>query len=536
MGLEDFEQSLAASRDTGESKERSHEERERKHRHHHRSHRHRDESRDRERRHKHKRRHERGDDDEVDRRQKKRLRSESPKPVDRAVKVFDSEDEDDEDGWVEKEAVAALVEKPAAADEGEGKTKMHRDAWMQEPSALEMEYVQSRKPKEAAGQFVSAKTNQEFQIPNPDHLADLQADLASDAQDEQQTERVEDEPAQHDVTYSFGDAGSSWRMTKLSAVYRQAKEGGRTVDEVAQERYGELRDFDDAREEERELDRRRMYGREYVGLVKPSGELFQERKMEAGSRREREEQEAKMEHDDLPQGEIVDQPAAPTALDRTALNKLKAQMLKAQLRHAPHAAQLESEHALAAAASSAHPMLPDTITLNPMDSRALTSGRAGEVVAAGTGKRARERGTVVENTEMSLDDMVRAEKRSKGGEGRAFAERIAKDGKFRDDLKYMDDNAANLSKNVVKSETQLKGQAIGEYGKMQAALASCPLCHHEDAATAEQRSPVAPVVSLATRVYLTLPTEPEIARGGVVVVPIQHHATLLDCDEDEWEE
>ena len=61
---------------------------------------------------------------------------------------------------------------------------------------------------------------------------------------------------------------------------------------------------------------------------------------------------------------------------------------------------------------------------------------------------------------------------------------------------------------------------------------NCPLCHHEDTGV----PPVAPVVSLATRVYLTLPTEPELSKGGACIIPIQHRGNLLECDEDEWEE
>lgn len=47
---------------------------------------------------------------------------------------------------------------------------------------------------------------------------------------------------------------------------------------------------------------------------------------------------------------------------------------------------------------------------------------------------------------------------------------------------------------------------------------------------------MAPIVSLATRTYLTLPTEPEISEGGAIIVPVQHRTNLLECDDDEWEE
>ncbi|KAK1076991.1 Pre-mRNA-splicing factor cwf19, partial [Friedmanniomyces endolithicus] len=193
-------------------------------------------------------------------------------------------------------------------------------------------------------------------------------DLENDFDDEDGdgadvAEKVQDEPAQHEVSYTFGDSGSSWRMMKLKAVYRQAEESKQSVEDVALKRYGDLRDFDDAREEERELDRRKMYGKDYVGLVKPSGEFFQERKMKAGLARESQHEDStNATHDELPQGEMIrERPAAPTTapLDLAALNKLQAQVMRAKLRNAPNATQLEQEYNLAASASLANNAKPD---------------------------------------------------------------------------------------------------------------------------------------------------------------------------------
>jgi len=71
---------------------------------------------------------------------------------------------------------------------------------------------------------------------------------------------------------------------------------------------------------------------------------------------------------------------------------------------------------------------------------------------------------------------------------------------------------------------------------MRRTLDTCPLCHHED--TVPATPPLAPVVSLATRTYLTLPTSPEITPYGLCasIIPIQHRLNLLECDDDEWEE
>jgi Protein similar to CwfJ C-terminus 1/Protein similar to CwfJ C-terminus 2 len=233
---------------------------------------------------------------------------------------------------------------------------------------------------------------------------------------------------------------------------------------------------------------------------------------------------------DLPLGLIMEKIKTP-ALDQTALNRLRAQMMKAKLKGAPEAATLEQEYNEAVNAFAGNE--PEVVTLGVMENRML-AGNRGEVKSIDN-KRGRERGLVEQNDDMSVQEMVQEERRTKGqagGESRRFAERIAKDAKFQSDLDYLDDNSNKLAKHVQKSEINLKNTAISEYQKINRILDSCPLCHHED----KNQPPAAPLISLATRVYLTLPTEPELSEGGAVIVPIQHRTNLLECDDDEWEE
>ena len=176
---------------------------------------------------------------------------------------------------------------------------------------------------------------------------------------------------------------------------------------------------------------------------------------------------------------------------------------------------------------------PAIVTLGIMENRML-AGTRGEVKSIDN-KRGRERGLVGANEDMTVEEMVQEERRSKGlagGEAQRFAERIAKDAKFDDSLDYLDENSEKLAKRVQKSEINLKNSSINEYQKMTRILDNCPLCHHED----KNLSPAAPLISLGTRLYLTLPTEPELNEGGAVIVPIQHRTNLLECDDDEWEE
>lgn len=399
-----------------------------------------------------------------------------------------------------------------------------RDSWMTAPSALDIDYTQKgskqSKPPPKADQEPKREIHK-----REINAAELQELNSGKALDDLEL------PAQHEVEYTFGDGGSQWRMTKLNGVYNTAEQTGRTVDEVALERFGSLRDFDDAREEKIEMDRRKVYGDGYVGKEKPSGELFQERKLSEGVHEKRETGSQPV---NLDQGTVIPDDASThvaTQIDQTALNRLKAQLMRAKLRKAPDAAKLEAEYNQIAAAFAAKG--PEAVVLNVMENRMLAGTRA--EAKSIDNKRGRERGLVEQNEDMSIDDMVREERRTRGqagGEGMRLAERITKDAKFDDDLEYMDENADKLAKRVQKSEINLRNQAVGEFQKINKILDNCQLCHHED----RDLPPIAPLVSLATRVYLTLPTQPELSEGGAVIVPIQHRTNLLECDDDEWEE
>ena len=315
---------------------------------------------------------------------------------------------------------------PTSASNGEIK----RDSWMEQPSSLDIDYTQ-RGVKKASEPKTSRFSKVDFELKihenelNKHHLENL-------AEGKDIPENVIEKSEQHEVDYTFGDAGAQWRMSKLNRVYKKAEETGKSVDEIAEDQFGDLKAFDEAREEQIELERRETYGEGYVGKNKPSGELFEERKLEIGLRNEG----SKSEHDrpDVPESpRDVDakRPAVTRVpLDQTALNRLKAQMMKAKVRRLPNAAELESEYN--AAATFANSKQPDIIVLGAMDNRMLAGSREGEVTRTDN-KRGRERGLVEENEDMSIADMVRQERRSRnqaGGEGQRFAERIARDAKF----------------------------------------------------------------------------------------------------------
>ncbi|KAI1133141.1 hypothetical protein F5Y10DRAFT_130091 [Nemania abortiva] len=542
-GLDEFEKTLAAEKAEREREARNSDEKSnRKHRHHHHHRRDRspDRARDRDRdRHRYHRSHEEGEHEEDSHRHKRSRHSKDDGRGDRdrhrEGSRRDHRDERETDHELSREtrlkgsdvkSDLPLPDEEIAAEDYENPSRsapLTRDSWMTAPSALDVDYTQKGAktakplpPKEDPKRVIHTREL------NAAHLQDLNDGKAADELEL---------PAKHEVAYTFGDSGSLSRMTKLKGIYSMAEKTGRTVEEVALDRYGNLRDFDDAREEKIELDRRNVYGEGYVGKEKPSGELFQERKLAAGVHEKR---RVSPHPTELDQGIIVPDDAGshqPTQLDQTTLNRLKAQMMKAKLRKAPDAAKLEIEYNKAAAAFTAQG--PEAVVLNVMQNRMMAGTRA-EAKAVDT-KRGRERGLVEQNEDMTIEDMVREERRTRGqagGEGLRLAERIAKDGKFDNDLEYMDENAEKLARRVQKSELNLKNAAVNEFQKINKILDNCQLCHHED----RNLPPVAPVISLGTRVYLTLPTEPELSEGGAVIVPIQHRTNLLECDDDEWEE
>lgn len=433
MTLEDFEKSLAQDQD----KRREKSDRERRHRDHRDRDRDRDRDRSKERsRHSHRSSHHHRRHSSRSRDREHRRRDDESHRSKRSRHSNDHGDDHDRDRShkrrhrdSDKDGEESAAPAAATADES---NKLKRDSWMEAPSALDIDYVQRPAPKSseepAKPKLLSA--DYELKIHDKelnDHLRDLK--------DGKALEDIEEEPAQHEVDYTFGDSGSQWRMTKLKGVYREAEDSGRAVDEIAVERFGDLRSFDDAREEETEMDRRKMYGESYVGKDKPSGELFQERKLEKKSHRATTEHRRDPEEElrTQPQGQKMETEAPSNAtqpLDLTALNRLKAQMMKAKLKKAPDAAELEEQYNTAAAAM-ANRKESDVVVLGVQNNRMLAGAR-NEVKAVDT-KRGRERGLVEANEDMSIEDMVREERKTRGqfgGEGSKLADRITRDSKF----------------------------------------------------------------------------------------------------------
>jgi len=112
-----------------------------------------------------------------------------------------------------------------------------------------------------------------------------------------------------------------------------------------------------------------------------------------------------------------------------------------------------------------------------------------------------------------------------------LAKAIMGDGKFENDLEYMDDNAEKLGRRKMRSDAIKRQFAINDYKRTQKVLATCPFCFGED-----DSPPKAPMVALGSRVYLSCTTHENLVDGHCLIVPIQHHLTMLEGDDDVWDE
>ncbi len=70
-----------------------------------------------------------------------------------------------------------------------------------------------------------------------------------------------------------------------------------------------------------------------------------------------------------------------------------------------------------------------------------------------------------------------------------------------------------------------------DYKKTQKVMASCQFCYGED-----DSLPKAAAIAMATRCYLACPLVQDLVDGHCCIVPIQHHLSMLEGDDDLWDE
>jgi hypothetical protein len=457
---------------------------EKRHRHHHRH-----RSKDRDRSHRHK-------DDEDRHRRKKRRHHESSRVEEDKVREEPSgkslADEFAEDMMDDEE-------------EPQTQTSVARESWMTgeengsgatDPFSSLLGAVKEKKPLEKPKTEDFGRSSREINV----------------GLDRGAAEPATKEDNYAPPTYTIGDSGSSWRMMKLKNLRKLAKEQMRSVEELAAERMGSLQAYDEAREEEQELDRRkRDYKGEGVMKVRVTGELWLQRLAKEAKARQRQQREEER-HSALQAPKITADDAIPR-ITQSDLNRMRAALLRAEMANSPDVAKLTKEYNTAIDKFNTEPAAPEVVVL-PSQHSALMPHISREASKS--------------ETEMTIEDMVREERANKRAN---TAAQILQDKKFKDDLDYMDENAERLAKTTRKKEVDLKNQSIQDFRKQERIIENCPLCYKDDG-----RLPLAPVVALGTRTYLSLPTEPELTKDGAMIIPLRHAKNLSECDDDEWEE
>ncbi len=112
----------------------------------------------------------------------------------------------------------------------------------------------------------------------------------------------------------------------------------------------------------------------------------------------------------------------------------------------------------------------------------------------------------------------------------------------------MDDNADRFGRKKTKSDAMKRAFAVGgrlyracqlctttdrlrlDFAKTKKALDSCPFCYKDE------RPPRAAVVALGNRTYIACTQNEELTDGHCLIVPIQHHLSMLELEDDDWEE
>ncbi|KAI0086588.1 CwfJ C-terminus 1-domain-containing protein-like protein [Irpex rosettiformis] len=245
------------------------------------------------------------------------------------------------------------------------------------------------------------------------------------------------------------------------------------------------------------------------------------------------------------------------ALSPSSLNKLQAKVLRAKLTSTPNADALEKEYEEELRRANGGDDEDDTVLAQVEVLPTLDS--YGRMYDVGTGKEDpqlvlpgnRKKKEKVETHDpktgelvrinadddtITLGEMLRQERFGAGAADQKnldaqFARAIATDGGFVADLDYMDDNAERLGRQKMRSDAMKRQFAINDYKKTQKVLTTCPFCYGED-----DSLPKAPVIAMGTKAYLSCTQFEELVPGHCLIVPIQHHLTMLEGDDDVWDE
>lgn len=427
-------------------------------------------------------------------------------------------------------------------------------------------------------------------------------------------------------TPTLGGPGSQWRMMKLRRMYETAEEEGRSVEEVAMERYGTMEAFNEARMErqyidDQEKDRRDRKGIREVNKSQTASSSVQSSRASSRQSSFRKPGETSTPstpgetnvvsavsslRNEVPQvgssksGTPIPNVFDPTverkdaltdqslqnainksqknsmnsnpALSTAALNKLSAKVLRAEMMGSSNAVELRKEYEREKAKAEAggdlgfsekatHRIGEDGTKANDSQIQVLpTLDGRGRLYDTGTSLDATKQPTMsksakrkinnfetrdsktgeilrfnADDDEKTLEDLVREERFRAGSSNQKnmdaqMADRIMSDTSFKNNVDYMDENVERLGRKKMKTDAMKRMFAIQDYAKTKKALDTCIFCWQDD------RQPRATVISSGTRAFLTMTEGEPLVERHCYIVPMQHHLSMLEADEDTWEE
>ncbi|KAJ1558729.1 hypothetical protein HK096_006224 [Nowakowskiella sp. JEL0078] len=451
--------------------------------------------------------------------------------------------ETSEDEWIEKPVL--IPDTSAASNLGSSSAETSREEWMTSAgSQLDLLFSMPASDK---------KTARELEKEKNDAIA-LSRELNPDLNPNQQQKKID---SGKNRGYEFGDSGSAWRMMKLRRVFETAKADNRRVEDVALERYGSIEVFEEAQIEQDYLESLKRSNREQSGIsdrnyVSSSKSKFARSTSFQRPSRFKEEREVtnpergRFEHKkrtvNLPSvsdgvvntGNLSDNTGDILSLDE--LNVLKAKSLKASLMNASDASDLEERfqkesakyHSKINSKSSSVVVLPKVDLQGRFKDIGSSSGQSVQNLKR---KRGQEINPSDEMTEVS-DLLLREKLGNDNSFDEDFANQIAQDSTFSNNLDYIEDRADKLASSKLKSEEKKRSIAIRDHHRTQTALDKCPYCYDPE----EGRRPKVSVIALGTRAYLALPQNIDMVTGHCLIIPSHHASSSLECEDEVWEE
>lgn len=339
----------------------------------------------------------------------------------------------------------------------------------------------------------------------------------------------------------FGAPGYKWRMMKLERTYEMAEQRGVPVEQVALERYGSMDVFNDARAERQYLDDQKRdakstqktpgrYSASTSGAFQKPGERPKAPPQPSAPRRVM---------GPLPAPSVLHAASGSAPkLSVSELNKLEAQALRAELTNQPEAAELREklEQARQDADETRVEVVPTLDGLGRVYDVGTSTFAEAEEQAANMRQSKRPK-FESEGDSSSLAELVRQERFSAGRADQKdadtmLAQQIAGDRAFENDTDYMDDEAQRFARKRMRDDAMKRQFAVEDFARTKRALDECPFCRQDDGRT----PPRATIISSGSCVYLALPDREPLADGHCWIVPMQHHVSSLDLDEDGWTE